>query len=95
MKMKKIKIYISKAGIVKQFWDDDFTIPADLYPYRASVIPTITEGCHTGYFFVDMSPLGDMLENPEFKVCLFPPHKKYKEAVAAEIAFIEKEYFKK
>ncbi len=61
-------------------------------PQRASRIEVVEEGPHRGKFHVDMTLLAELTANPEFAVCFSQTFDSHTEAVAAEVAFIEKNW---
>ena len=70
-------------GVVRAIHDDDFPLDGAPPPVRASCVEPIQRGLFSGFWFVDMSPLGE-----SYRYCLWPPCRRRDEALAAERAHL-------
>jgi hypothetical protein len=57
-------------------------------PRRASRVEVVECGPHRGKYHVDMSLLADISGNDTHRVCLLPTYVRYRDAIAAEIAWL-------
>lgn len=82
-------------GSTRGVWNDQ-TAPASrkagVIPQRASRVEVIPDGPNRGEFHVDLTLLAEITGDPKFQVCLTRTFQSYSEAVAAEVAFIEKNW---
>jgi len=60
--------------------------------HRASHVEPVREGPHRGNWHVDLSPLGELLGRDEFHVCLVTTFPKRADALAAEVAWLERNW---
>jgi hypothetical protein len=60
----------------RAIYDDDYPMGVSR---RASLVEPIADGLMAGWWFADMSPLGD-----GYQYCLWPPYRRRDEALAAE-----------
>lgn len=65
---------------------------AGVIPQRASRVEVITEGVHRGRFHVDFTLLAEATGDPTYAACLVTPFDSYTDAVAAEVAWLEKNF---
>lgn len=82
-------------GVTRAVWNDSLgpgLRKAGASPRRASRVEVIEDGPHAGRFHVDLSLLADIAGRADFRVCLARVFDGYAEAVAAEVAFIERNW---
>ncbi len=82
----RVRRFTSEGG-VRGFWDDsDGSRDRALghVPRRASRVEVIEEGPHAGRFHVDLAPLAEHVNRPEWAICLLPPEDDYRAAVRRE-----------
>ncbi len=90
--MKLLKAY-RNDGTVRSVYDDRIA-PTLLGTevHRASHVEPVRIGPYRGNWHVDLSPLGDLLNRDEFRVCLVDTFTRRTEALAAEVAWIERNW---
>ncbi len=79
------------GGACRAIWDDDFPFrDYGATPRRASRVEAVADGPHAGEFYVDFSPLG-----PAYQFCLGQTFARYRDAVAAEVAWLKANWLDK
>lgn len=85
-----IVINFGLGGSVRAVHDDDYPF-MDTHgctpPRRASHVEPIQSGPNAGWWYVDMSPLGET-----FGYCLWPPLQTRKEALAVEVDHVQRRW---
>lgn len=92
MAIKVLRSY-RPDGSCRSIWRDqeaEHNRAHGVVPRRASRVEVIEDGPHRGLFSVDFSLLADLTDDRRMRVCLARPFATYGEAVAAEVAWIEK-----
>lgn len=82
-------------GVTRAVWRDHLgpgLRQAGAVPRRASRVEVIEDGPHAGRFHVDLSLLADIAGTDRLRVCLTTTFDGYAAAVAAEVAFIERNW---
>lgn len=85
-----IIINFGLGGTVRAVHDDDYPfmeVHGCAPPRRASHVEPIQTGPFSGWWYIDMSPLGD-----DFTYCLYPPLKTRREALAAEVTHVRERW---
>lgn len=88
--MQVLKRYMPD-GSVRGVWDDVTSKRERSHgflPHRASRI----EATETGLFHVDFSPLADITNREDFRVCLVSTFERYEDARKAEVAWLLENY---
>jgi hypothetical protein len=92
--IKVLKAY-RPDGTIRAVWQDA-TAPgfrrAGVVPERASRVEVIREGPNRSLFHVDFTLLAEATAAPELEVCLTRAFESHTEAVAAEVAWIERNW---
>lgn len=92
--MKLLKAYHAD-GSVRAVWKDEISKSlraAGATPKRASRVEVVTEGPNATLFYVDFTPLFEITGKASDCVCLCKPFESYSAAVAAEVAWLERNW---
>lgn len=92
--VKLLKAY-RPDGSVRGVWQDATASgfrSAGAIPRRASRVEVIEDGPNRGRFHVDLSLLADLSGDRTLRVCLIRAFDSHTDAVAAEVAFIERNW---
>jgi len=87
----KFTMSVLPDGTSRSIWSDDWHPEVDpgAVQRRASRVEVIPDGPQKGRFHVDFSPLGE-----EYRFCLAQTFVRYRDAVAAEVAWLTKHWVK-
>lgn len=91
---KLLKAY-RPDGTARAVWSDSVAPGfrrTGALPVRASRVEVIPDGVHRGLFHVDFSLLADATKDERLRVCLARPFESYQGAVAAEVAWLERNW---
>lgn len=83
------------GGETRQIWHDalaDRARSRGVIPQRASRVEVIPDGQQRGRFSVDFSLLADATGDDSYRVCLVQTFDRYSDAVAAEVAWLERNW---
>ncbi len=90
----RIKSY-RPDGTARSIWNDaqaKTLRAAGVVPRRASRVEVIEEGPHRGLFHVDFTLLADATGDDRYRVCLVSPFETHAAAVAAEVAWLNRNW---
>lgn len=92
MAKKEVVMRFMPGGAVRAIHDDDYDFAGAGFkpPTRASHVEPIQSGPCAGWWYADMSPLGEA-----FQFCLWPPCRRRDEALQAEHDFIVENWIRK